>query len=591
MLKSLRSILLISLVFNILVALLVFSVIEIPEIKSIAKDQVETELLKQASSVSDTIINLSSGKKQSKPLQSEIQNISRITGNRVTIIDPKGVVIADSSTKQQEIGRLDNHLRRPEIDLAGTKGIGTSVRYSTTLKGDLIYSAKQIKDSNGKVIGYIRFSSPIRHADRLINNVKHALGFAFGISLLVSIILAIIISYVFTQPLVKLSDTAKKIAVGQFPQRIIRKSWFEMGALETSIENMSIKLSEMFNNLSKERSSLEAVFETMSEAVFAVDTNNKIFAANLKLEQLCGVTLKDIKGKTPREVVRNNELSDLVEQVRNSGLPNESEIKFLLPFDSVFQVYARPIQRSADNIIGVVCVLHDVTKIKKLEIYRSEFVANVSHELKTPLTSIRSYTEILLDGAINDKEHNVEFLKKINKHTLNLSSLIDDIMELSKLETGKGIIVFEKVNIKSVIINVCDVLSDRANAKKIALNNLCTVDIFINGKEGYVYRAILNILNNAINYSQAGDSVTVLSEILKESINISIKDHGIGLSKEDMTRIFERFYRVDSARSRDLGGTGLGLSIVKHIMEFHKGSVSVQSELGKGSVFTLIFPK
>ncbi|NQT29000.1 MAG: ATP-binding protein [Candidatus Saganbacteria bacterium] len=229
-------------------------------------------------------------------------------------------------------------------------------------------------------------------------------------------------------------------------------------------------------------------------------------------------------------------------------------------------------------------------RLEKLEKYRSEFVANVSHELKTPLTAIRNYVETLLNGAIYDKEHNLEFLRKIERRAVNLSYLIDDILEISQLESNLGPDLFEKIDLSQVIERVVEVLVDKAKAKGVTIDKRLTPNIVVLGNEEHIYRAIVNLLDNAVNYTSSGGRVEISCQNKPQGVEIVVADTGIGISKEHLDRIYERFYRVDKGRSRELGGTGLGLSIVKHVMNVHKGEVLVESEIGIGTKFTLIFP-
>lgn len=223
-------------------------------------------------------------------------------------------------------------------------------------------------------------------------------------------------------------------------------------------------------------------------------------------------------------------------------------------------------------------------------VYRSEFVANVSHELKTPLTAIRGYVETLLNGAIDDKEHNREFLKKIERRAANLSYLIDDILEIAKLESRQELGPVEKVELGQVVERAIDVSEDKARAKGVHIRHHVGQDCVVSGNEEHIYRAILNLLDNAVNYTNSGGEVDIKCRKKGKTVEVVVADTGMGIPEGHLERIFERFYRVDKARSRELGGTGLGLSIVKHVMNIHKGTVETKSEVGKGSVFTLVFP-
>ncbi|MFA4905088.1 MAG: ATP-binding protein [Candidatus Margulisiibacteriota bacterium] len=332
----------------------------------------------------------------------------------------------------------------------------------------------------------------------------------------------------------------------------------------------------------------EVVLKSMAEGVLVTDEEGHIVLANLAIERIFSVTEPEIKGKTIRLAIRNNEIADLALDVIKTKKTVEREISIIFPVEKDFLALASPVQREGG---GVVCVLHDITQLRKLERFRSEFAANISHELKTPLTSIRNYVETLLGGAIKDEKHNLEFLNKIEKHAVNLSSLIEDILEISRLESRQQIGQFSRVDLAVVIEHAVETIAEKAKKKKIVIQKTCEKEtVLIQGLGDHVYRAILNLLDNAINYTNESGRVEISCRREADHIMVRVKDSGIGIPDEHLPRIFERFYRVDKARSRELGGTGLGLAIVKHVMNLHNGSVEVQSRVNEGSTFTLIFP-
>lgn len=353
--------------------------------------------------------------------------------------------------------------------------------------------------------------------------------------------------------------------------------------MEARIEEQQQKIQE----LKATRSLAEAALSSMNEGVLAVDQNGSVILANPMIEKLFSLTEPEVLGKSVRSALRNNDIPDLIEEVARAGKPREKELNLIIPIEGDFLAMASPIQAGG----GVVCVLHDITELRKLEKYRSEFIANISHELKTPLTAIRNYVETLLNGAINDKEHNLEFLNKVEKHAVGLSALIDDILELSSLEAKKELGAFTAVDLLLVAGHAVDAIAAKAKKKNIALVNSCSGGHFqVPGIEDHIYRALLNLLDNAVNYTGEGGRIEVGCRKTAEGLELYVSDTGIGIPEEHLPRIFERFYRVDKARSRDLGGTGLGLAIVKHVMSVHNGSVRVGSQLEKGSCFTLFFP-
>lgn len=329
----------------------------------------------------------------------------------------------------------------------------------------------------------------------------------------------------------------------------------------------------------------------MHDGVMVVDSADKVVYANDALAAILSLPLAEIIGKRPLEAIRLVELAELIEETRQNRGPSEKEMKLVFPAEKTLLGSANMVTGEEVGGAGVAVVLRDISEMKKLENLRSEFVANVSHELKTPLTVIRSYTETLLGGAIDDPKANRQFLEKIEKNAQNLSALIDDILEISRLETRRGIAPFETVRLEEEVDRAVETLAGKIKERKVEIvkqGNLGNCEI--QGEPSHIYRALLNLLDNAIKYSDPGGQIEIACNKDDQGLRLSVQDHGIGIPAEHQPRIFERFYRVDKARSRELGGTGLGLSIVKHIMEIHSGQVSLESETGKGTKVTLLFP-
>jgi two-component system phosphate regulon sensor histidine kinase PhoR len=335
----------------------------------------------------------------------------------------------------------------------------------------------------------------------------------------------------------------------------------------------------------------EAVLSGLRDGVLVIDPAGAIIYANRAAAETFSVSLPDLAGKRLLEAIRLPELADLIEEVKTYRRPHEMELKVFYPAEKTLLVSADFIKQESEEEVGIAVVLRDITEMKRLENLRSEFVANVSHELKTPLTAIRSYAETLLNGALSDKDHNTEFVQKIEKHAENLTTLIDDLLEVSQLEARRGLGEFVLVSVWRVVGRAMETLTEKARKKKIELAGDCPDnELTASGVEDHIYRAVLNLVDNSLNYTDPGGKVTVACGRSDQGVEISVSDTGIGIAAEHLPRLFERFYRVDKARSRGLGGTGLGLAIVKYVMNIHNGSVTVESEPGKGSKFTLIFP-
>ncbi|OGB86947.1 hypothetical protein A3H38_06850 [candidate division WOR-1 bacterium RIFCSPLOWO2_02_FULL_46_20] len=323
------------------------------------------------------------------------------------------------------------------------------------------------------------------------------------------------------------------------------------------------------------------VLEGMSEGVLVLDVVGKIVFANQAIAEIFSLANDGFIGKRLLEVIRLVELSDLVEAVRRSGQPVEREMKLVFPAEKNLLGLAN---LAGDNIA---VIIRDITAMKQLESLRSDFVANVSHELKTPLTAIKGYVDTLVAGAIDDPDNNRRFLEKIAKNADSLAALIDDILALSRLEVHRGIAPFEKVFLADEIEKALETLAPAIKEKRIEIVNLSGGAVV--GEPSQLYRAILNLLDNAIKYSHPGGKVEIVIAKTEKELCLSVTDHGMGIPAEHHARIFERFYRVDKARSREMGGTGLGLAIVKHIMEIHGGRVELKSAAGQGAKFTLVF--
>lgn len=403
--------------------------------------------------------------------------------------------------------------------------------------------------------------------------------------LLFLLFIFVLLARYFIAAVLRLTEYVKQLSEGNSSGSILRKSFWPLGPLESELEKTNDSFTSRIKKLSASEGQLSAIVSSMTEGVFATNKNGAVVFVNPAIEKLFGIVEFDVLGKSVREAIRNNEIADLFEEVFGANRSVEREIDIISPVKKTFMAHVTLMAS------GAVCVLYDLTEIRRLENYRRDFIANVSHELKTPLTAIRNYVETLLSGALNDKEKNIAFLNKVEKHAINLSDLINDTLEISRLESKKGLGPFIRIDINKLLSRAVETVRVKAERKKIVLKLKDSGQgCFIMGVEDLIYRAFLNLLDNAIKYTETGGEVRVFCEKREGEIAITVSDNGIGIASDDLSRIFERFYRTDKARSRELGGTGLGLAIVKHIMNVHNGAVDVKSELEKGSEFTLIFP-
>lgn len=591
MFKSLRTVLFASLAGLVFVSFAVFLSVAMPSIRATIISQVSREGLDRASSAAPVFSSMMAQGHNIPALQKKAEEFAKASGNLVTIISRDGIVLADSRMTQKEVLLLDNHLSRPEISAARATGRGVSVRYSATAKKDLIYAAIRLDEGPARVLGYVRFAAPLLYAGEIFSNLYSASLLAFVAAIVAALLLSLLISGWFFKPLDRLSRISNEIVNGRFPKMSLRKPAFEFGQIERSVEQISDRLADYFEKLSGEKGKLAGLLANMREGVLAVDIRGRIMFANRKACDMFGISGRDTAGLTVRTALRNNEVAEAVERVLEfPGQEADIEIELFSPSMAFFSVHAGPLNSDQGEFLGVICVFYDMTKIKELEKYRSEFIANVSHELKTPLTVIRNYVETLLSGGIDDKANNRMFLHKIEQHAINLASLIEDIIELSRLEKEREKKEACPVDIPALAAKCAEALSGKAAAKSIKIETICKA-CSVQGSREHIYRAMLNLVDNAVKYTENGGVIRIACEDDGQAAKVIVTDSGIGIPKESIPRIFERFYRVDPARSRESGGTGLGLAIVKHIMELHGGNVSVESELGKGSTFTLVFPR
>lgn len=344
------------------------------------------------------------------------------------------------------------------------------------------------------------------------------------------------------------------------------------------------------NILETENNRMHAILNSMVEGVIAVDRGTRVLWLNPTAEKIFNISQNNAQGKIFLEVFPNNDIAEIISLTLKAGELVSKELTLIWPVQKVFQVNASPIFESK-AVSGCLLVIHDITEIRRLETMRRDFVANVSHELKTPLTSIKGFVETLLEGALEDKENSVNFLKIINTHADRLNILINDLLDLSYIESKEIVLKKDKFSLASLAKEVILGFKSQAKKKQVEISFALPQDLEIVADRSKIEQVLTNLINNAIKYNKEKGFVKIYSEVLADKIKIMVEDSGSGIPAKDITRIFERFYRVDKARSRELGGTGLGLSIVKHIIELHAGSVGVQSTEGLGSKFWFIFPQ
>mgnify|MGYP001571754157 CR=1 FL=1 len=405
------------------------------------------------------------------------------------------------------------------------------------------------------------------------------------------VIVCFAVSAVLFRPLRDIAGMAHAMAGGDFSKRLSLSSDDEIGELAESLNTMGRRIDARLDELMVSKSRLEAVLLSMFEGVMVVSADGKILLMNQTLKDVLRVE-RDVAGRVPLEVIRNREIQEIVDRtLQLQGGVESRELSVLLPEEKTLRVHARTVIREG-VCDGAVLVFHDITDLRRLERIRTDFVANVSHELRTPVANIKGYAETLLEGAVDDREHAVEFLKIIYSESDRLARLVDDLLELARLESGKSPLAFRDCDLGEIVDWVLAGLNIQVRDKKISVIKNFPRDLSrVKGDESAVAQIFLNLLENAIKYNTPGGRVTVSAREDDFFVDVEVADTGIGIVEEDLPRIFERFYRVDKAHSRQTGGTGLGLSIVKHIVQAHQGHITVTSEPGHGSSFRVALPK
>ncbi|HEX2769996.1 MAG TPA: phosphate regulon sensor histidine kinase PhoR [Geobacteraceae bacterium] len=516
--------------------------------------------------------------------------IARETRARVTFISLQGEVLGDSDIKPDELKELENHLNRPEVQQALKSGQGSSIRYSATLKTPMLYVAFPFRSAGGEG-GVLRLALPLSALQQTRASLHAILGLSLAVALFISIILSYILSNVTSQSLRTMAKIVAQIGRGEFGRRVPVMSRDEVGELATVMNDMALRIEGELKSVAAEKNRLDTILRGMGEGVMVTDATGVITLVNPAFRTLFDLR-EEVEGKPLIDITRHPSLNDAFKKLVETK--NERVEEFTLPLHGGKTVLTHwvPLLESG-KLQGVVAVFHDISELKRLEKVRRDFVANVSHELRTPVTVIRGYAETLLGGALaTDPERAGAFLEKIHRHAERLASLIGDLLILSELESGETSPELAPVVIEGVVGHVCALLEEKARSKKIsiAMQGLGETQPVL-ADRGKLEQVMVNLLDNAIKYTPENGSITISAAEAEGMVNIAVTDSGIGIPPKELPRIFERFYRVDAARSREQGGTGLGLAIVKHIVQLHGGSVSVESTPGKGSTFSFTLKK
>jgi two-component system phosphate regulon sensor histidine kinase PhoR len=523
---------------------------------------------------------------------SDLNRITEILGGkspaRITIILSDGTVAGDSDKAHEEMG---NHRDRPEMQEALAGHIGQSVRYSNTLRKKMMYVAVPVL-RDGRVAGVIRTSVPLTEMEQIIKEVQRRIMIGGLLILLLAALFSLLVSRRISRPLERIKLGAERFAQGDFSHRLHFAGSAEIGSLAETMNQMAAQLEERLRSVINERNQREAVLSSMVEGVLAVDTSGHIISMNKAAAQFFNVFQPETAaGRSIEEVFRNVRLQKFVSAVLEGQETRECELTVQNNETYYLQARGTNLLGVQGRRIGAVVVFNDVSRLRRLENLRRDFVANVSHELKTPITSIKGFVETLLDGAVKDPAEANRFLKIVSKHADRLNAIIEDLLVLSRLEQGgKEEMEMQKVGLQGLMNSAVEVCAQRAAEKNITIRVECPEGLEAVVNPPLIEQALINLIGNAVKYSIDGKTVTVSACAEPAGITLSVTDQGYGIEEQHLERLFERFYRVDKGRSRQEGGTGLGLAIVKHIAQAHSGNVSVKSRYGNGSVFSIFLP-
>jgi len=574
----------------IVLVLFIFTFLVIGELNKYDKSLTKERLL-TAANLSTQVLKPSLENPTIDKVQSVVSSLGENTGVRITVIDENGVVLGDSKKNPRE---MENHSERPEIKQALNNEIGESSRYSSTLQKEMFYVAVIHRDKNGKPQTIIRAALPLSIIQQALLPLESKVIY-MGIALtILALLLSLAVSKMTTKSLAGIISISDELAKGNLNVEIpVSDSKGEIPKITKALNHMAQKLNEVFKQLSHEKNQLEAVLSAMSEGVMVVSEKGRIIIINNALKEMFNLADDPIQ-KPYWEVLRNRILIKLIDGVLENWKPDNKEIFYLYPEERYYLANAIPLNSPDKEII---VVMFDITEFKKLENIKADFIANVSHELRTPLTAIKGYTETLEEEAFESPQDQKHFLSIIKRHADRLINIVSDLLVLSEVEGMDALSKenesndFEEVNIDEIIKSCLEALKTKASEKDLNVLFKSTQSEHIITANGFLLEQMfINLIDNAVKYTPDHGKIGIEISSRDKELIVEIYDTGIGIPKESLPRIFERFYRVDKTRSRKMGGTGLGLSIVKHIVIIHGGKIEVQSEEEKGSRFIITLP-
>jgi len=516
-----------------------------------------------------------------------IRLLSEILQARVTVVSATGRVLADSDG---ELHHFDNHLNRPEIQEARVKGVGSATRYSQTLGIDMLYIALPV-EAGGQISGYLRLAKPLREVKPPYSQLQKLIFRVLLVILPAYLLLVFFFNPHIIDPLLRITAYTDKVKDNDITGSLIIQADDEIRQLADNLNLLAQKYETATGLAFDEREKLEAAFASMAEGIVILNRENRIELVNRGATDILGRQYGKLTGKTLLEAFRNVELQRALDRCREEGEHVAVEISLEDAKPIILNVNVAPIKGWPGADRKTIMVLHDVTQLRKLERTRADFIANVTHEIKTPLTAIIGFVQTLQEGALEDRRQALKFLGIIGAHALRLNRLVDDLLTLSSIELGEVKLNIEQLDARKAILQALAVIEAKAKEKGLAIRRDWPDELppILADADGLI-QILVNVLDNAVKFTSQGSIAIAISVDEKDYLLITVADTGIGIPAQEISRLGERFYRVDKMRSRELGGTGLGLSIVKHLLTAQKGRLEVESQPGAGTVVKLFFP-
>jgi two-component system phosphate regulon sensor histidine kinase PhoR len=548
------------------------------EIKKVMTSKIEAELFAYAE-----LIDLNSSQK----IADQLQQITRISNSRITLVDAQGRVFADS---EKDVAQMENHFSRPELQEARLKGKGKSIRFSLSIGVDMLYVAIP-KRSGLQITGYVRLARPLHDVQSVIEKIYQSIFLAMMIVAVIALFIALIFSYRLAVPILAMERFTERLRQGHPVGNIFLETSDETEKLADNINYLVDELQSQIRLANEEKSKLMTAFTSMTEGVLILNEEDKIEFVNQALSDILSEQYGDLNGKTLMEAFRDVELQKAFIKFKEKHNTIIEEITLGSGIEPVILSVSISSVHNYPGEEKVMVVFHDVTRLKKLEKIRVDFVANVTHEIRTPLTAIIGYLETIKAGTINNIEETKRFVDISLKQARRLNRMVEDLLVISKVELGELDFHFEEISLRNALEGVIPLVETKVKLKNITIyNKVSENDVTIRADKDRLTQILVNVLDNAVKFTQKDGSIFIDAGLKDNDAVLTITDTGIGIPKEEVQRLGERFYRVDRSRSRDLGGTGLGLSIVKHLMIAHGGRMEIESQLGRGTKVSLFFP-